>query len=104
MIANLGANVGAHVALTDENNRLVRSHLADRGLGGVTFVGIPLTIEHVAAAVDSTVEVRLRLPGASKTFGDLGVFRELNAPLPNRGVFESNPEPRAVNLLHNVYH
>jgi hypothetical protein len=74
------AIVGARVALTDENNRLVRTQLTG-GLGEFTFVGLPpatyridceavgfkkLTIEHVAAAVDSTVEVRWP-PGPRQT-------------------------------------
>jgi len=67
--------VGARITIADDSNRLVRSQAAG-ALGEFSFVGLPpatyrldaeapgfkkLTIEHVIAAVDSRVEVPVRL-------------------------------------------
>jgi hypothetical protein len=66
---------GARITIADGSNRLVRSQAAGE-LGEFSFVGLPpatyrldaeapgfkkLTIEHVIAAVDSRVEVPVRL-------------------------------------------
>ena len=94
--AVVGVHARAHSTRTTDS--FVRTQLTG-GSAEFTFVGIPLTIEDVAAAVDSTFEVRLRLHVLQSHATTRASSVKLTLRRPTGAVFESNPETRAGELV-----